>query len=90
MSAQIKGYNNDLKDLQITKVNFNKELEEICLRRIEELVEDGDCDGRWLALAKTHLEQGFMAMNRAVFQPGRIEDSVGNGFKTSVQRLMDR
>ncbi len=29
-------------------------------------------DKRWLALAKTQIEQGFMAMNRAVFQPGRV------------------
>lgn len=29
-------------------------------------------DPRWLAVAKTHFEQGFMALNRAVFQPTRI------------------
>ena len=31
-----------------------------------------DVDQRWAAVARTHLEQGFMAMNRAVFRPGRI------------------
>ena len=29
-------------------------------------------DPRWLAVAKTHLQEGFMALNRAVFQPGRV------------------
>jgi len=29
-------------------------------------------DQRWLAIARTHVEQGFMAFNRAVFRPQRI------------------
>jgi hypothetical protein len=29
-------------------------------------------DPRFLALARTHLQIGFMALNRAVFQPQRI------------------
>lgn len=32
-----------------------------------------EVDHRWLAIARTHLEQAFMAANRAVFQPGRVE-----------------
>lgn len=31
-----------------------------------------DADPRWLAIAKTHFEQGFMALERAVLQPQRI------------------
>ena len=27
---------------------------------------------QWLAIGRTHLEQAFMAINRAVFQPGRV------------------
>lgn len=30
-------------------------------------------DPRWLAIARTHLQEGFMALNRAVFQPQRIK-----------------
>lgn len=30
-------------------------------------------DPRWLAVAKTHFQEGFMALNRAVFQPQRIK-----------------
>lgn len=26
-------------------------------------------DGRWISIARTHFQQGFMALNRAVFQP---------------------
>ena len=52
-------------------VNENKVLEERVLRRIDDLV--GVVDGRWLAIARTKIEEGFMAMNRAVFQPKRID-----------------
>lgn len=30
-------------------------------------------DQRWLAIARSHFEQGFMALNRSVFQPTRIK-----------------
>lgn len=26
-------------------------------------------DKRWVSIARTHFQQGFMALNRAVFQP---------------------
>jgi hypothetical protein len=29
-------------------------------------------DHRWIAIARTHFQEGFMALNRAVFQPQRI------------------
>lgn len=28
-----------------------------------------ELDERWVAIARTHLQQGFMALNRAVFRP---------------------
>jgi hypothetical protein len=31
-----------------------------------------EVDKRWLAIARTGFEQAFMALNRSVFQPGRI------------------
>lgn len=30
-------------------------------------------DPRWLSIARPHFQEGFMALNRAVFQPGRIK-----------------
>lgn len=28
---------------------------------------------RWLAVSRTHFQEGFMALNRAVFQPARVK-----------------
>ena len=55
-------------------VNRFKEAEERILREIDQLRLPGpvSADGRWLAMARTHIEQGFMALNRAVFQPERV------------------
>ena len=68
-------------------VNENKRIEERLLRRLDELRELGErdigtpgLDHRWLAIARTHFEQGFMALNRAVFKPQRVtlpEDQQG-------------
>ena len=56
----------------VAQVNLNKQTEERLLRTIE-LLWDTDADRRWLSIAKTHFEEGFMAMNRAIFKPGRVE-----------------
>lgn len=55
----------------VKQVNINKEQEERLLRLIE-LLFDTDADKRWLSIAKTHFEQGYMALNRAIFQPKRV------------------
>jgi hypothetical protein len=52
-------------------VNANKQLEEQCLRMLDSLV--GKVDPRWLAIGRTQIEQGWMAVNRAVFQPARLK-----------------
>lgn len=50
---EVKAYENELGDL------------------LAKLAEDlGDqIDGRWISIARTHLQQGFMALNRSIFQP---------------------
>lgn len=53
-------------------VNANKEIEEQLLRRLDALAVREDVDKRWLQIGRTAFEQGFMAVNRAVFKPGRI------------------
>ena len=58
---------------RIDRVNKNKEMEERILRVCDEMIGNGDYDGRWVAIARTHFQQGFMALNRAVFQPERIK-----------------
>lgn len=64
----------------VAAVNEHKLIEERLLRLIEKRI--GECkrgdELRWLSIAKTNIEQGFMALNRAVFMPTRInlpEDS---------------
>jgi hypothetical protein len=55
-------------------VNRNKAAEERVLRILDELKSDPNVDGRWLAIGRTHIEQGFMAVNRAIFKPERAKD----------------
>ncbi len=57
---------------KVALVNTNKELEERVLRQLDSLEASG-VDKRWLAIGRTAIENGFMAVNRAVFQPGRAE-----------------
>lgn len=57
---------------KVALVNENKDAEERLLRTLDVLQNSGEHDPRWLAVARTHIEQGFMAMNRAIFQPERI------------------
>lgn len=74
---------------KIDLVNGFKEDEERLLRLIESMYEARDIgtnkqgivgsdlgptfDPRWLSIAITHFQQGYMALNRAVFRPGRIK-----------------
>lgn len=76
-------------DEKVKLVNSNKEAEERLLRLLDAMAKATGprawCDTqpelystRWLSIARTHFEQGFMALNRAIFQPQRItlpEDS---------------
>ncbi|HEY9212065.1 MAG TPA: hypothetical protein VIQ29_04330 [Ancylobacter sp.] len=72
MSApQIAGYR-PLTSVIQELVNVNKEAEERVLRILDELKARPDIDQRWLAIGRTDIERGFMAVNRAVFQPGRV------------------
>lgn len=68
----IRGYT-DQSEVNKELVNINKELEERVLRIIDKYMNNADIDKRWAAIAKTHLEQGFMALNRSVFKPQRIK-----------------
>lgn len=58
-------------DAAVALVNANKRLEERVLRQLDAMAADPAVDKRWLALARTQIEQGFMAANRSVFQPAR-------------------
>lgn len=60
----------------VALVNHFKEMEERLLREIDVMRDspgtDPRYDQRWLSIAQTHFQEGFMALNRAVFQPQRI------------------
>lgn len=61
-------------------VNRNKFAEERILRILDELATIEAVDKRWLAIGRTQIEDGFMAVNRAIFKPGRVrlpEDDAG-------------
>lgn len=54
-------------------VNGMKVTEEIVLRCLDDLAAMPDVDKRWLAVGRTQIEQGFMAVNRSIFKPGRVQ-----------------
>ena len=60
----------------IDTVNGFKRDEERILRKLDAMTRQPqwpeDPDQRWLAIGRTHLEQAFMAINRAVFRPDRV------------------
>lgn len=57
---------------KVELVNANKKLEEQCLRALDHLATLPDTDKRWLAIARTSIESGWMAANRSVFRPARV------------------
>lgn len=68
----VAGYRPQSKE-SVYIVNEHKITEEQILRAIDLYQRDGQGDPRWLAIARTQMEQAFMALNRAIFQPSRIK-----------------
>lgn len=64
----IKGYR-DLSEGEIAQMNAIKAQGETLGAMILSLQSTASYDQRWVALAKTHLQQGIMAAVRAVAQP---------------------
>lgn len=57
----------------VALVNEMKFREEVILQVLDDLSQDPSIDQRWLAIGRTNLEQAFMAINRSVFKPRRVE-----------------
>lgn len=53
-------------------VNKIKVHEERILQAIDALHRDTSVDLRWLAIARTDLQKGYMALVRSIFNPGRF------------------
>ena len=66
----VAGYRPQSDDA-VLLVNIMKATEEKLLRALDDLAERDDVDKRWLAIGRTQIEQGFMAVNRSVFCPSR-------------------
>lgn len=69
----VAGYRSQPADA-VALVNLNKLAEEGVLRILDGLEGVEGTDRRWLAIARTHIEQGFMAANRAIFRPQRLTE----------------
>lgn len=70
----VAGYKPQSAD-KVALVNEMKQAEEVVLRMLDDLASltaDDTVNGRWLQIGRTSIEQGFMAANRAIFQPGRV------------------
>lgn len=58
---------------RVSLVNENKEIEERVLRQIDRMkAMRTDLDQRMVSIAMTGIQESFMWLNRAVFQPGRV------------------
>ncbi len=65
---QIKGYR-DLSQEEIDLMNKVKAKGEELGELVEKLMETDGLDKRWIAIGKTHLQQGCMALVRGIAQP---------------------
>lgn len=69
----VPGYKATQPAIAVELVTAFKHAEERLVRQIEALAHSGhEVEQRWVAIGKTHLEQGFMAINRAIFKPERV------------------
>jgi hypothetical protein len=66
--SQIRGYRT-LPPEVIARMNEVKSMEVAVAMLWKTMMADKSTDSRWLSIAKTHFEQGFMAMSRAVAKP---------------------
>lgn len=65
---QITGYR-DLSQAEIDAMNQCKDFAKQCGQLIELMEQTPEIDKRWLAIAKTDLQKGFMSLVRSVAQP---------------------
>lgn len=65
---KIKGYRG-LTQEEINRMNHSKELAAEVGVFIENLDKLEDVDKRWLAIAKTDLQKGFMSLTRSIAKP---------------------
>lgn len=67
----VAGYRAQPED-NVALVNANKLIEERVLSMLDALSDNPSVDKGWLAIGRTQIEQGFMAVNRSIFKPERV------------------
>lgn len=65
---KITGYR-ELEQHEIDAMNAVKEMAKQVGELFEKLESTSGLDQRWIAIGKTNLQQGFMALTRAIAQP---------------------
>lgn len=65
---EITGYR-ELNESEIAAMNSAKDLARMTGFFVENLRHDAEIDQRWLSIAATDLQQGFMALVRSIAQP---------------------
>ena len=65
---KISGYR-ELDESEIQMMNYAKEMATATGEVIEKLEAHDAIDKRWLAIAKTDLQKGFMALVRSIAKP---------------------
>lgn len=68
MTDPIKGYR-ELTEEEIDLINKLKGIGENLGLVVDHLQANPTLDQRWVSIGKTHLQQGLMALTRAVAQP---------------------
>lgn len=65
----IKGYR-ELSPLEVAQMNQVKDTAEMVNKIVEAMERDpSSFDPRWVAIAKTDLQKGFMALTRSIAKP---------------------
>ena len=72
MPPPVHGYR-PLPPDTVDLVNVFKVDEELELRKLDQLAQRDDIDQRWLAIGRTRLQEAYMAIVRAIFQPTRFQ-----------------
>jgi hypothetical protein len=68
MTNKINGYR-ELSAFEVEAINSVKQLAETISNVIQVMEADKTFDQRWLAIAKTDLQKGFMALTRSIAKP---------------------
>jgi len=66
---KIKGYR-ELSQEEVDQMNVVKEKAAEIGELVDRMTDFPGFDPRWTSIGKTHLQQGFMALTRAIAKPG--------------------